>query len=212
MERDESRDEAGHEQTVHSEHEHPGEERERVEGYADPVPRQHEERESEGHAVEREQYAPEREQYASERESLGEHEGHREEYRREWPGGGAEDRLEREHHAGTQAGGAEDRLEREHHTAAQAGEQRSTAMMDSQEMDSYRRRWQEIQASFVDEPRQAVQQADRLVDDVIQHFTRFFSQERARLEQQWSRGDELSTEDLRVALQQYRTFFHGLLR
>jgi hypothetical protein len=211
MEGDESRHEAGHEQTVHSErHEHPGEERDRVEGYADATPGQHEEREA--HAVEREQYAPEREQYAPERESLGEHEGHREEYRREWPGGGAEDRLDREHHAGTPAGGAEDRLEREHHTGTQAGEQRSTAMMDSQEMDSYRRRWQEIQASFVDEPRQAVQQADRLVDDVIQHFTRFFSQERARLEQQWSRGDELSTEDLRVALQQYRTFFQGLLR
>jgi hypothetical protein len=93
-----------------------------------------------------------------------------------------------------------------------ADEQQSTAHMDSHEMNAYRQRWQEIRASFVDEPRQAVQQADRLVEDVIQHFTRFFTEERTKLEQQWSRDDELSTEDLRVALQRYRTFLHGLLR
>lgn len=75
----------------------------------------------------------------------------------------------------------------------------------------FRSEWDRIQVSFVDEPRKAVEQADSLVAQVMQHVARTFSDERKNLEGQWSRGDNVSTEDLRLALQRYRTFFSRLL-
>jgi hypothetical protein len=64
---------------------------------------------------------------------------------------------------------------------------------------------------FVDEPRRAVEQADALVADLMQRLASVFSDERKSLEGQWDRGDDVSTEDLRVALQRYRSFFDRLL-
>jgi hypothetical protein len=76
---------------------------------------------------------------------------------------------------------------------------------------SYRERWQEIQASFVDQPRDSVQEADRLVVEVIQELQSTFTSERETLEAQWQRGEYVETEDLRVAFQRYRSFFDRLL-
>jgi hypothetical protein len=73
------------------------------------------------------------------------------------------------------------------------------------------RRWSEVQTGFVDEPRQAVEKADALVADAIQKLASSFAEERAKLEGQWDRGGEVSTEDLRQALQRYRSFFTRLL-
>jgi hypothetical protein len=72
-------------------------------------------------------------------------------------------------------------------------------------------RWEQIQVSFVDEPRRAVEDADTLVAELMRRLADSFSQERERLEGQWDRGDEVSTEELRVALQRYRSFFARLL-
>jgi hypothetical protein len=77
--------------------------------------------------------------------------------------------------------------------------------------DDFRARWEEIQTGFVDEPRRAVEQADALVADLMQRLADSFSQERRSLETQWDRGDDVSTEDLRVALRRYRSFFDRLL-
>jgi hypothetical protein len=77
--------------------------------------------------------------------------------------------------------------------------------------NDFRSRWDRIQTGFVDEPRQAVQQADELVAQAIKRLAESFAQERNRLEQQWDRGDQVNTEDLRVALQTYRSFFQRLL-
>src|SRR4051794_35043040 len=77
--------------------------------------------------------------------------------------------------------------------------------------NDFRSKWDHIQTGFVDEPRQAVQQADELVAQAIKRLAESFAQERNRLERQWDRGDEVSTEDLRVALQTYRSFFQRLL-
>lgn len=79
------------------------------------------------------------------------------------------------------------------------------------EAGQLRDRWQEVQAGFVDEPRRAVQQADELVAGAIKRLAQTFADERSQLEGQWDRGDEVSTEDLRVALQKYRSFFGRLL-
>jgi len=86
-----------------------------------------------------------------------------------------------------------------------------TALFESSVLSEFNTRWTDIQTGFVDEPRRAVQQADALVSDVIQRIADSFGKERAQLEQQWDRGDNVSTEDLRVALQRYRSFFSRLL-
>ncbi|HEY0646517.1 hypothetical protein [Phenylobacterium sp.] len=79
------------------------------------------------------------------------------------------------------------------------------------EADALRVEWDAIQASFVDEPRRAVEEADHLVAATMKRLAESFAEERARLEGQWDRGDDVSTEDLRVALRRYRSFFTRLL-
>lgn len=79
------------------------------------------------------------------------------------------------------------------------------------ELEGLRTRWKEIQTGFVDEPRKAVEQADGLVASAMKRLAEVFAEERSGLEKQWDRGDSVSTEDLRVALQRYRTFFDRLL-
>jgi len=74
-----------------------------------------------------------------------------------------------------------------------------------------RARWDSVQASFVDDPKECVQRADGLVSDVVDQLTSSFSHARSRLEEQWARGEEASTEDLRIALKRYREFFDRLL-
>lgn len=79
------------------------------------------------------------------------------------------------------------------------------------ELNDLRSRWQAIQGSFVDEPRNTVQQADELVATTMKRLAEIFSSERSKMEGEWSRGDEVSTEDLRQALRRYRSFFDRLL-
>jgi hypothetical protein len=85
------------------------------------------------------------------------------------------------------------------------------ALMKKSEVEKMRTRWSEIQAAFVDNPRDAVGHADKLVASAIQRLAEVFAEERAKLEEQWTRGEQVSTEDLRVALQRYRSFFDRLL-
>ncbi len=94
--------------------------------------------------------------------------------------------------------------------AAEDDEQRARLLDDTLTGD-LRRRWTDVQASFVDEPRQAVKQADGLVAEVMKQLAETFAQERSHLEQQWDHGGDVSTEELRVALRRYRSFFERLL-
>lgn len=87
----------------------------------------------------------------------------------------------------------------------------SAPLFPGNELEGLRTRWKEVQTAFVDEPRTAVQQADGLVASAMKRLAEVFAEERSKLEQQWDRGDSVSTEDLRVALQRYRTFFERLL-
>ena len=75
----------------------------------------------------------------------------------------------------------------------------------------FRSRWLAIQSKFVDDPSDSVKQADDLVADVIKNVTMSFANRRVSLEKQWNSGDNTSTEDLRLALKQYRSFFDRLL-
>jgi hypothetical protein len=74
-----------------------------------------------------------------------------------------------------------------------------------------RARWAGVQAAFVDDPKDCVGKADALVSDLVEQLTTGFAQARSHLEEQWSRGKEASTEDLRLALMHYREFFERLL-
>jgi hypothetical protein len=77
--------------------------------------------------------------------------------------------------------------------------------------ETFKQRWEQIQVTFVDEPQTSVREADALVQELMQRLADSFAQERSRLEEQWERGEQASTEDLRTALQQYRSFFRRLL-
>jgi len=86
-----------------------------------------------------------------------------------------------------------------------------TPLLPHEQTQQLTERWEAIQANFVDEPQRSVEEADALVADLVQRITGSFSNERQRLESQWARGDDVSTEDLRVALTHYRSFFDRLL-
>ena len=85
------------------------------------------------------------------------------------------------------------------------------ALFADNDRSGLRSRWDDVQASFVDDPKECVQKADALVADVVQQLTAGFSDARSRLEAQWARGEDASTEDLRQALKRYREFFERLL-
>jgi hypothetical protein len=106
---------------------------------------------------------------------------------------------------------ARDLEQRNRTDAGPAATEKATPLFPETEATNFRNRWTEIQAAFVDEPRRAVEQGDALVAEVIKRLASSFADERSRLEGQWGRGDDVSTEDLRVALQRYRAFFDRLL-
>ena len=85
-------------------------------------------------------------------------------------------------------------------------------LFSESEMGDFRSQWGHIQTGFVDEPRRTVEDADKLVAAVMQRLAEGFANERSGLEKQWDSGDNVSTEDLRVALQRYRSFFDRLLK
>jgi hypothetical protein len=84
-------------------------------------------------------------------------------------------------------------------------------LFSESEMGDFRSQWSSLQTGFVDEPRRAVEEVDKLVASVMQRLAEGFANERSGLEKQWDRGDNVSTEDLRLTLQRYRSFFDRLL-
>ncbi|MGN6758514.1 MAG: hypothetical protein ACTHMJ_19230 [Thermomicrobiales bacterium] len=92
-----------------------------------------------------------------------------------------------------------------------AAPEESASLLAEDEAQDFRSRWDTVQTGFVDEPRRSVEQADALVAEVMQRLAKLFADERGQLEAQWGRGEDVSTEDLRVALRRYRAFFDRLL-
>lgn len=95
--------------------------------------------------------------------------------------------------------------------ATSAPKEERTALFAPNEANELRSRWDSIQVGFVDEPRKTVKEADELVGLTMRRLGEIFAEERRKMEQQWDRGDNISTEDLRLALQRYRSFFSRLL-
>lgn len=92
-----------------------------------------------------------------------------------------------------------------------ATEDGANPLFVADEARNFKSRWEKIQIGFVDEPRKSVEQADELVAAVIKRLAEVFADERNKLEHEWDKGDNVSTEDLRVALRRYRSFFDRLL-
>jgi hypothetical protein len=92
-----------------------------------------------------------------------------------------------------------------------ATDEDATPLFSEHESKEFFGRWDTLQVGFIDEPRRAVEQADNLVAGAMKRLAEVFAEERARLESQWDRGDNVSTEDLRVAMRRYRSFFRRLL-
>jgi hypothetical protein len=90
-------------------------------------------------------------------------------------------------------------------------EETPASLLPEEECNRLRHQWDDIQTSFVDEPRRAVEQADNLVAVSMKRVAEMFADERAKLESEWDRSGNVSTEDLRLALQRYRSFFQRLL-
>jgi len=83
--------------------------------------------------------------------------------------------------------------------------------LKGEENDEFRTRWNLIQSEFVNEPRASVEQADALVAETLDRIQQAFSKQRTVLNEQWASHADISTEDLRIALQSYRSFFNRLL-
>jgi hypothetical protein len=92
-----------------------------------------------------------------------------------------------------------------------ATDEQATPLFSPDEAKEFRVRWDTIQGGFVDEPRRAVEQADSLVAGAMKRLAEIFADERAKLEGQWDRKESVSTEDLRLALRRYRSFFGRVL-
>jgi hypothetical protein len=103
------------------------------------------------------------------------------------------------------------RMDKARPPAPSRHEENPVSLVPPDAVTEFRAKWNSIQIKFVDEPRGAVKEADTLVADVIRRITELFATERSGLEQQWSRVDNVSTEDLRLAMQRYRSFFDRLL-
>jgi hypothetical protein len=89
--------------------------------------------------------------------------------------------------------------------------QETGALFSGSEANELRGKWDAIQVGFVDEPRRAVEQADNLVAGTMKRLAEIFTEERGKLEGHWDKGENVSTEDLRLALRRYRSFFTRLL-
>ena len=127
---------------------------------------------------------------------------------------GVADSGQREFGEGQPAGNAARRVDGKSNRADGAEDLfhiETAPLFSEEESKALRSRWDAIQVSFVDEPRQAVQQADSLVANAMKRLAEVFAEERGRLDQQWDRGGDVSTEDLRLALRRYRSFFGRIL-
>ena len=96
----------------------------------------------------------------------------------------------------------------EDHRARMGGE---ASLIPKREMEDLQSRWTAIQAAFVDNPRHAVEEANALVSSALKEIEESFRDQHSQIQKQWSEGADASTEDLRIALQQYRMFFDRLL-
>ena len=102
-------------------------------------------------------------------------------------------------------------IARDEQSSTAEGKERLEPLFDAGRQDELRERWHGLQARFVDDPRDTVSEADSLVAELLRDLAQSFDSARSTLEQQWAGGEDVSTEDLRLTLRRYRSFFERLL-
>lgn len=102
-------------------------------------------------------------------------------------------------------------MENDEHARVETHEEERLEILPAEQHDRLRSRWETIQGSFIDEPRRSVEAANELVGDLADRIRERFEEQRHELEGLWEKGEEVSTETLRVTLQRYRSFFERLL-
>jgi hypothetical protein len=113
-------------------------------------------------------------------------------------------------------GARETASDREAHTEARApagtrtDDEPRERLVSADHAAAYGSRWDAVKGTFVDEPREAVAQADALVGEVLDELETLFREQRRQIERSLD-SDETSTEELRIALGRYRSFFDRLL-
>jgi hypothetical protein len=112
---------------------------------------------------------------------------------------------------GTDAIANAGKVKSKEHAEGAGGEAELSPLFSDEVEREFRTQWHDIQTGFVDEPRRAVERADELVARLMQQLAQSFSDQRSSLERQWEQSDKISTEELRVALRRYRSFFERLL-
>lgn len=96
-------------------------------------------------------------------------------------------------------------------TAPKAVESGPLTWLKGDEVDDLKSRWKVIQIEFVDEPRKSVEQADALVVEALDRIELVFKNQRTILNERWLNHEDVQTEDLRIALQSYRSFLNRIL-
>ena len=96
-------------------------------------------------------------------------------------------------------------------TSDRAGQDAPVRLLEADELHAVVSKWREIQAGFVDQPKRAMQEADELVSQLMDRLSQTFAEQREQLESRWSEAETISTEELRMGLQRYRSFFERLL-
>ncbi|MFI5688257.1 hypothetical protein [Streptomyces sp. NPDC051636] len=103
-------------------------------------------------------------------------------------------------------------------TPGSATASRTSSLVPHEESDKLGLRLQQAVSGFVDGPRDAVEEADRVVEEIAARFTEAVTQRRRTLRMSWQAGDEgkresaTDTEQLRLALRDYRELAERLLR
>ncbi|MFF1462245.1 hypothetical protein [Streptomyces sp. NPDC058330] len=111
-------------------------------------------------------------------------------------------------HADAAAPSPEDRTGTHGHDAA--GDR---PLMPAHERDALSLRMRQAVSDFVENPRQAVEEADSAFDSIVADLTEALDERRRTLRASWQgEGAEARTEELRVALQHYRDAGEQLLR
>jgi hypothetical protein len=90
-------------------------------------------------------------------------------------------------------------------------EQSITTLFENGEAEHFRTVWLEVQGRFVDDPIDSVREADNLVNAVLENIEETLENKKMLLEDQWTSGGNVSTEELLLVLKQYRSFFNRLL-
>ena len=86
----------------------------------------------------------------------------------------------------------------------------AATLFEADAAQGFRDRWRDVQLRFVDDPRAAAGEAQSLVEEAIRALSEALAAQKEKLGG-WQGAGEADTEQLRVAVRQYRDFLDRVL-